>query len=730
MTIEPAASVGRERRLANLRATLARPGGPPVGPDQPPARAPFGGRRSPVLAARLAAALGADVAEIAGGFVVRRTVAPIELPLDRERLGDLPGHPPPDAPLVCIDTETTGLATAAGTLAFLVGLARWEGDAFCQTQLLLPDHADEPALLAEIAAWVTPDAWLVSYNGRGFDWPLIEARFRLAGRAAPEHAGHLDLLPFVRRVFRHRMDDARLRTVEGELLGVSRIGDVEGWEIPSIYLDVLRGGPVDALAGVVIHNEKDVRSLGLLLAHVERRYADRAARHDAPRGDLAGLARAYGRTRRHDDALACLDDALGVAAAGPRPVRPHAGRPGAGARADRGGARRVVGAGDPADVRRAAAAIRLARRAGQRPRRSARPVARAVGVGDRRDLGRGSRWTDERLAAERARVLRRLGRWTEAAEAWQTAAAAGGGLGRHRLDRGRQAPRAPPRGPGRGARGDAGGVAAAGAAAHDGPPAPAARGGPRQRRGAADRPRPASRGAGADGPGPATTGRTRRPPAAPSGAGRRRDRARRAARGPRRSATRAAAPTRRSASAPPSAAIEGRIDVRGEHAREERVAGADRVDEPVDRDRRPRPPPRLTAIVVGLERHAALRAVGQQHASRRGGGSRGARPRSSRPAKSSRPTPTRSARRTIGDGPGGRCVTRSPGTRTRSRPCQPRATLRVGRGHGGPRVRQLRRHRPEQPGARAEPRSAAAPPARPDPRPAGCAGCGRPASRC
>ncbi|MDP1858672.1 MAG: hypothetical protein Q8K82_08375, partial [Gemmatimonadaceae bacterium] len=40
-----------------------------------------------------------------------------------------------------------------------------------------------------------------------------------------------------------------------------------------------------------------------------------------------------------------------------------------------------------------------------------------------------ARWTDERLAAERARVLRRLGRWPEAAEAWQTAAAAGGALG-------------------------------------------------------------------------------------------------------------------------------------------------------------------------------------------------------------------------------------------------------------------------------------------------------------
>ena len=220
MTVEPA-GVTRERRLANLRATLARPGGPAVGPDQPPARAPFAGRRSPALAGRLAAALGADVAEIDGGFLVRRTVAPgghaARSSPPRRRC---PGTRLPDAPLVCIDTETTGLATAAGTLAFLVGLARWEGDAFCQTQLLLPDHADEPALLAEMARWITPDAWLVSYNGRGFDWPLIEARYRLAGRAAPVHAGHLDLLPFVRRVFRHRMEDARLRTVEGELLGV------------------------------------------------------------------------------------------------------------------------------------------------------------------------------------------------------------------------------------------------------------------------------------------------------------------------------------------------------------------------------------------------------------------------------------------------------------------------------------------------------------------------------
>ena len=96
----------------------------------------------------------------------------------------LPGQPPPDVPLLCLDTETTGLATAAGTLAFLVGLGWWEGDRFRQVQLLLPDHADEPALLAELAAHIPPTAWLVTYNGRGFDWPLLVARYRMARRDA------------------------------------------------------------------------------------------------------------------------------------------------------------------------------------------------------------------------------------------------------------------------------------------------------------------------------------------------------------------------------------------------------------------------------------------------------------------------------------------------------------------------------------------------------------------
>ena len=219
---------------------------------------------------------------------------------------------------MCLDTETTGLATAAGTLAWLIGLGWWEADRFRQVQLLLPDNGEERCLLAALEATIPADGWLVTYNGRGFDWPLLVARYRLARRAAPVHAGHLDLLPVVRRLFRHRMADARLRTAEAELLGLHRVGDVEGWEIPGRYLEFLRGGPAEPLVDIVRHNDQDVRSLARLLMLIANEYATPEARRTVPIGDLGGLATAFAREGRLDEALACYD----VAIAGPAEPSP------------------------------------------------------------------------------------------------------------------------------------------------------------------------------------------------------------------------------------------------------------------------------------------------------------------------------------------------------------------------------------------------------------------------
>ena len=373
-----------ERRLANFRAASR------------PAASPAVGRAGSLeLAERLAVAVDGEIVAGSNGIVVRCEPMTVVLPVARDRLAALPGQPPAGAPLVCLDTETTGLATAAGTVAFLIGLGWWERDRFRQAQLLLPDHADEPALLDVLAAHIPPDAWLVTYNGRGFDWPLLVTRYRMNRHDPPPHAGHLDLLPFVRRVFRHRMTDARLQTVETTLLGVARHGDVEGWEIPGRYHDFLRGGAAEPLFDVVRHNREDVRSLGRFLVDVVARFDGLPAGRVTHPGDLAGLARAFSRERRLDEALACIEAALEMPRDRPSsaPDAPGArDEPRAPAWEDRWWAPRR-----PVDF-------------GGRPRRPA-PATQPPLLD--------SPWTEERILVERARLLRRLGRFDAAAATWE-----------------------------------------------------------------------------------------------------------------------------------------------------------------------------------------------------------------------------------------------------------------------------------------------------------------------
>ncbi|HYN70265.1 MAG TPA: ribonuclease H-like domain-containing protein, partial [Candidatus Eisenbacteria bacterium] len=402
-------AVGLERRLANFRS------GRPAIPAGGPAISELA-RRSTIGAERLAASVDGELVRTPRGAYVRVEAPSTILPLDRPRLAGLPGQPPPGAPLLCLDTETTGLATAAGTLAFLVGLGWWEGSRFRQVQLLLPDHADEPALLDELARRIPPDGWLVTYNGRGFDWPLLVARFRLVRAAPPIHAGHLDLLPLVRRVFKHRMPDARLRSAETVLLGLHRIGDVEGWEIPGRYLEFLRSGEPTRLLDVVRHNDEDVRSLARLLVHVDQGYADRERWPEAPAGDLAGLARAFSSHGRIAEALACIEAAIEAppASAPSAPVAPL--RPLA-----------------PAEPRRAPVdpdddgpwwSPRRRPDFGGRPGRHASTGSWPAAEGSRLDAP----WTEVRLSVERARLLRRLGRYREAEETWLRVADRGGTL--------------------------------------------------------------------------------------------------------------------------------------------------------------------------------------------------------------------------------------------------------------------------------------------------------------
>jgi uncharacterized protein YprB with RNaseH-like and TPR domain len=231
-----------------------------------------------------------------------------------EGLASLPDPVDPSQPLILIDTETTGLGTGAGTLPFLVGIGRWHGDTFVTRQLLLPEQSDEAGYLTAVADLIPANACLVTYNGRSFDWPLLVTRFRLHGRTAPAHAAHLDLLPLARALWRHRLVDARLASVEAAICGVRRAHDLPGGLVPARYLDYLRSGHGGLLREVLEHNHQDVVSMALLLRILAMDLAPASATRQAPGsvdpGDLGGLGRIYARRRRHEEALACFDTAL------------------------------------------------------------------------------------------------------------------------------------------------------------------------------------------------------------------------------------------------------------------------------------------------------------------------------------------------------------------------------------------------------------------------------------
>ncbi len=261
------------------------------------------------------------LAAAVGGIVQHTPEQPIVVVEWRERLEQeltglawLPDPVDPAGPFVLIDTETTGLGSGTGTLPFLVGLGTWEGRDFVTRQLLLPDQSDESGYLDAVEALIQPDACLVSYNGRSFDWPLLVTRYRLHGRRPPTFARHLDLLPLARALWKHRLPDARLASVEAGICGVSRPADLPGSMVPARYLDYLRSGQAAPLRAVLEHNRQDVVSMALLLRVLARELGPVAQQGWAPDsvhpGDLGGLGRAYARKRRHQEALACFDAAL------------------------------------------------------------------------------------------------------------------------------------------------------------------------------------------------------------------------------------------------------------------------------------------------------------------------------------------------------------------------------------------------------------------------------------
>jgi uncharacterized protein YprB with RNaseH-like and TPR domain len=197
-----------------------------------------------------------------------------------------------------LDTETTGLAGGTGTYAFLVGLAWWDAGGLQVEQFFMRDFAEEHSLLHELAARISERPVLVTFNGKTFDWPLLESRFTMTRSiAVPRLAAHLDLLHPARAVWKLRLGSVRLVELERHVLDAPRLGwdrddDIASALIPQFYFDYLRGGSPRPLVGVLRHNQMDLRGLAALYAKMNSLLGqDSPSNDDVPSLDLFGLSR-------------------------------------------------------------------------------------------------------------------------------------------------------------------------------------------------------------------------------------------------------------------------------------------------------------------------------------------------------------------------------------------------------------------------------------------------------
>lgn len=168
-----------------------------------------------------------------------------------------------------LDTETTGLAGGTGTYAFIVGIAWWDAGGLEVEQFFMRDHSEEHSVLLALRERLAERPVLVTFNGKSFDWPLLETRFRMTRVITPRKPlAHLDLLHPARQLWRLRLGTARLPELEKHVLGWERGIDVQSELIPQIYFDFLRGGPAEPLVPIFRHNQMDLRGLAALAGRV------------------------------------------------------------------------------------------------------------------------------------------------------------------------------------------------------------------------------------------------------------------------------------------------------------------------------------------------------------------------------------------------------------------------------------------------------------------------------
>jgi len=164
------------------------------------------------------------------------------------------------------DLETTGLSGGAGTVAFLAAFGNIMSTGRLRiTQYLLLDYSGQIDFLAGVLSeFKNEKSVIVSYNGKCFDSYVLKTMC-LMNRVRPPEYRHADLLHPARRLWKKITADCSQGSIETNILGLDRTGDIPGSLAPEIWFDFLKTGNTQRLMGICDHNKADITGLASIL---------------------------------------------------------------------------------------------------------------------------------------------------------------------------------------------------------------------------------------------------------------------------------------------------------------------------------------------------------------------------------------------------------------------------------------------------------------------------------
>ena len=161
-----------------------------------------------------------------------------------------------------MDIETLGLSNVP---IILIGIAELKGNRIISTQYFLREIYEEGAVIEAYLSHLDEDSVHVTFNCKSVDVPFIKNRCLYNRIDANMDFPHLDLMYFAKNLWKDQLPNCQLQTIERELFGIEREGDVPGQYIPDYYNSYLNEKNIGPIVPIIEHNRQDIVSLASFL---------------------------------------------------------------------------------------------------------------------------------------------------------------------------------------------------------------------------------------------------------------------------------------------------------------------------------------------------------------------------------------------------------------------------------------------------------------------------------